>query len=213
MSYLKEISKYKTPELQDYLDYKANPTERKKNELINGNLQLVFNLAKKYQSYVDSFTFDDLVQEGTLGLYEALERFNPEKGYKFSTYAGWFIMGNIISFLKANSLISKSVLSVEEEQLKQLNFRDGEYQDSVLDIVSSEEMDLSQLEASYIRDYLKDMDRVLTAREYDVICHLYGYNKYKELNEAELADKLDVTTQSIRLIKNSAIEKLKQVYK
>lgn len=63
--------------------------ERARNELVERNLRLVPSVAKKYIGR--GVAFADLVQEGNLGLMKAAERFNPGKGFRFSTYAVWWI--------------------------------------------------------------------------------------------------------------------------
>ena len=207
MNYLKEISKFKTPEQPDYLDYRNNPTERKKNELVKGNLQLVHKIAKKYQNVVDEFTFDDLMQEGTLALYTALDKYEPAKGYKFSTYASWFIMSNIVKFLKENS--KNMDISVEEELIKGYG---EDMPNSMIEIVTAEEMDMSSFETEAIRKYFRNIEKVLSAREYEVICYLFGYNGFPVLTEKELTKKLDIAESTVRLVKGAALEKLKKYY-
>ena len=65
-------------------DYRARKT------LINSNLRLVISVAKRYMGS-SNMPFLDLIQEGNIGLIKAVDKFDPEKGFKFSTYATWWI--------------------------------------------------------------------------------------------------------------------------
>jgi len=64
---------------------------RARDRVIKGNLRLVVHIAMKWQSMSHDLDIMDLVQEGNLGLHRAVELFDPERGYKFSTYAYWWV--------------------------------------------------------------------------------------------------------------------------
>jgi RNA polymerase primary sigma factor len=81
-------SKIKTSQLDDF-DWIAEDGRRAKNHLLEANLRLVVSLAKRYTGR--GMLFLDLIQEGNLGLIRAVEKFDYTKGYKFSTYATWWI--------------------------------------------------------------------------------------------------------------------------
>ena len=90
--YLKEIGKISllTPSRERELARRAQKGEPKaKEELITANLRLVVSIAKRYIGR--GLTFLDLIQEGNIGLIKAVEKFDWKKGYKFSTYATWWI--------------------------------------------------------------------------------------------------------------------------
>ena len=77
------------PKLQREMEIIAEDGRRAKNHLLEANLRLVVSLAKRYTGR--GMLFLDLIQEGNLGLIRAVEKFDYTKGYKFSTYATWWI--------------------------------------------------------------------------------------------------------------------------
>ena len=103
--YLKDIGKIKLLSTKEEQllgkQIKENKSEIAKRKLIQANLRLVVSIAKKYIG--QGVLFMDLVQEGSLGLIKAAEKFDYSKNFKFSTYATWWIKQTIIRAISNNS--------------------------------------------------------------------------------------------------------------
>lgn len=92
--YLREIGQYPlltTPEERTLAKRVMEGDQEAKNLLARANLRLVVSIAKKYIGRSPDLTLLDLIQEGNIGLFKAVDKFDYTKGYKFSTYATWWI--------------------------------------------------------------------------------------------------------------------------
>ena len=133
--YLKEISKYKLLKFEQEKELGRLIKEQKDNnamkKLVQANLRLVVSIAKKYTGR--GVLFMDLLQEGSIGLMRAAEKFDYRKNFKFSTYATWWIKQAIARAITNNSKIIripvhmadkikkyKSSLNFLNERLKRL---------------------------------------------------------------------------------------------
>ncbi len=71
-----------------------------RNRMVEANVALVAHLARRLRPAGSTIPHMDLVQEGVLGLMQAVERFDPDRGHRFSTYATWWIRGAILRALR-----------------------------------------------------------------------------------------------------------------
>ena len=102
--YLKEIGRYKIltqDQEKELFEKYENGNKKARQTIIESNLRLVVSIAKKYTG--NNVPFLDLIQEGNKGLLRAVDKFDVSKGYKFSTYATWWIKQSIVRSICDNS--------------------------------------------------------------------------------------------------------------
>ena len=115
--YLQEISKYpilpKEEQRELLVEYYNTRNKKTKDKLTEHNLRLVVNIAKKYIGRGISFL--ELIQEGSIGLMEAIDKFDPAKSYSLTTYAYWEIRQNIMRAIQNNSRNIRIPVHIQEK--------------------------------------------------------------------------------------------------
>ena len=100
-AYLREIQKFPILSHDDEIrlanDWSKNKSNKAAHQLINSHLRLVVKLAMKYRGY--GLQLSELISEGNLGLIQSLDRFDPSKGFRLSTYAMWWIRASIQEYI------------------------------------------------------------------------------------------------------------------
>ena len=127
--YLKQIEHIPllTPEeeisIAEIIQAKNKQSAEARHRMIRSNLRLVISIAKRYTNM--GLTFSDLVEEGNIGLMRAVEKFNPKRGYRFSTYASWWIKQAIMRALSNQGKTIRIPVYMYDTISKWRKVRDG----------------------------------------------------------------------------------------
>lgn len=208
--YYREIRKYQplTKEQEQHLTRLVKQgDEQARKALIEHNLRLVTHIAQAY--YHLSVELLDLIQEGNIGLIEAVDRFDPELGYQFSTFAVWWIRKMILLYLgKDEDKISLDLpISGEAGEILSLG-------DTIIDEENtlggqSCEKQGARLEHEQSMQQMQERMAKLPMREKEVLMMLYGIGLKRALTLQEIAKLLDITPERVGQIRDKALGRLK----
>jgi RNA polymerase primary sigma factor len=224
-------------------------------KMVNANLRFVVSVAKQYQN--QGLSLPDLINEGNLGLIKAAQRFDETRGFKFISYAVWWIRQSILQALaeqarivrlplnKIGSInkINRKFADLEQrfereptvsEIALELELATDEIKDAIysssrhvsMDAPINEEEDSSLYDVyvnndspspdkKLINDSLsKEIERslsTLSQKEAVILRYFFGLNGIAPLTLEEIGEKLDLTRERVRQIKEKAIKRLKIV--
>ncbi len=178
-----------------------------RSQLIERNLRLVVYIAKKFDN--TGVGVEDLISIGTIGLIKAINTFNPQKATRLSTYAARCIENELLMFLRARRKYSREVSLYEpigtDKEGNEIN---------LLDMIESAPVDI--VEECYIREntsyLLRSLKKVLTDKEYQVICYRYGLFGVEEETQREIAKRLCISRSYVSRIEKNALHKLRELF-
>ena len=156
--HLLESPKGLTPTRKRELRALLNDGERAKDHLLRANLRLVVSLAKRYTGH--GMPFLDLIQEGNLGLIRAVEKFDYTKGFKFSTYATWWIRQAISRAMADQSRTIRLPVHLVEQVNKMQRMRREMSQELGRDVTHAElghELDITEARVRELIDLSRDL--------------------------------------------------------
>lgn len=177
-----------------------------KEELILHNMRLVAHVAKKYQGNEEEV--EDLISIGTIGLLKAVSTFDYRFGNRFATYAIRCIENELLMHFRKTKKMKMEVSLYEpigtDKEGKQIH---------LMEVLLVDEVDVAR-EMEIHRDVdivIKQMQRVLTEREFWIIKKRYGLFGEREYTQREIADELKISRSYVSRIEKRALEKLKKL--
>lgn len=255
--YLQEIGREElvSPEEEVELSQRIRKGDQKALEkLTRANLRFVVSVAKQYQN--QGLSLPDLINEGNLGLIKAAEKFDETRGFKFISYAVWWIRQSILQALaeqsrivrlplnqvgslnKINKALSqfeqKNERSPSNEELSEMidipqdkisdtlrvsgrhvsvdaPFVEGE-DNSLLDVIPNDDSPMADrgLVNESLSTEIERSLQILTTREREIIKSFFGIGCQEMMTLEEIGERLDLTRERVRQIKEKAIRKLKK---
>ena len=229
--------------------------ERAKNRLVEANLRFVVSVAKQYQH--QGLTLTDLIDEGNIGLVKAAERFDETRGFKFISYAVWWVRQSILQAIAEQSRIVRLPLNqvgslnkvnqeinkfeqenlrkpsvqeisdrtgVDEDKIAQSMMASGHHvsidapfgsdddDNAMVDVMSSGDdsrTDKGVDHESMAQELRAVLDKVLKERERKILCACYGIGETEKGLE-EIGDKMGLTRERVRQIREKSITKLRE---
>ena len=229
--------------------------ERAKNRLVEANLHFVVSVAKQYQH--QGLTLTDLIDEGNIGLIKAAERFDETRGFKFISYAVWWVRQSILQAIAEQSRIVRLPLNqvgslnkvnqeinkfeqenlrkpsvqeisdrtgVDEDKIAQSMMASGHHvsidapfgsdddDNAMVDVMSSGDdsrTDKGVDHESMAQELRAVLGKVLKERERKILCACYGIGETEKGLE-EIGDKMGLTRERVRQIREKSITKLRE---
>jgi RNA polymerase nonessential primary-like sigma factor len=213
LSKIKILSK--AEEKQEFFKYK-NGNSRAGEKLIESCLRLSFSIAKKYWKDNNPETLKDLISSGNEGLLRALNRFDPSKDVKFSTYSAYWVLMYVRKYVVEDSKVVKPPIAIRRKLRLQdatkspsnIEYKEAQDYNTVCTSPTPEALYEEKDSLAQQQFVLEGVLRFLTSRERLVVSSVYGLKNEPCRSLCSLGRELGLSSERIRQIKESATAKL-----
>ena len=192
---------------RDLIERLNKGDEKAKHQLIEAHLRLVVNIASRYRN--KGVDMADLIQEGNLGLYEALNRFDGNRNIRFCVYAKWWISKYVMTAISENNVNVNNDIIINNINDGQARTEDGDgfHDDSREDEEEGRE-DCVEDDSEGKRCSMEVIENLLSSldeRMRFIIEAFYGLNNKKQMTMIEIGDVLGLSPERIRQLKNKGM--------
>ena len=210
LRYMQEVKKagQLTREQEKELGRAAQAGDRRAiNTLVESNLRFVIQVAKQYQGM--GLALEDLIAFGNIGLFEAAERFNPDKGVKFITFAVWYIRAELQKALNDLSRVVRipsHKTATEEQSIKSIHtpVGDDENKETYADRYLAADGVKSSRDMADLQFDLQRALSQLKPKQTEAICRFYGIGlEYPQCMD-QIAEEMGVTNERARQLVRGA---------
>lgn len=178
-----------------------------RDRLILSHSKFVIKLAGRYSSL--SLPFDDLVQEGYLGLMEALEKFDPAWNIRFLTFAARFALGRIQNLIREVHDSNYRCVSLFDKKGAESDLRFIDFLTEYAPVLSTYGTRFPES----VEKILTGLKLFLTEKEYRILLHFFGVGVEGKLTLEELSERVNLSISRIHQIKKLVIVRLKKKLK
>lgn len=200
--YLSGLRKYVPLEPEEEATLASKKDIASRNKLVEANLKFVVSVAKQYQGL--GLSYEDLIEEGNIGLIKAAEKFDETRGFKFISYAVWWIRQSILQALNAYELVR----TPDKNIYQRLDDFIGDSYDREVDFLEDRDFVPTISDARTIVDnLLKNLDNPRTK---EIIKNLYGIDT-EEKSKGRTAQLLGIAEETVRLHNERGLNTFRQM--
>ena len=197
-SYIREISKFPNLSLEEEQELAKKGTKEAKQKLTQANLKLVITIARKV-IHTSKLPMVDLIQEGNIGLMVAVDKFNWKFGYRFATYASWWIKQAMFKAISEQSHSVKIPVYIQETLSKYSKVKSEMEKEAQRSVNIEDVAKKMNIETDKIQNYLNAYKKTLS---------LEGDYEMQNGSEVKLADIIeDKSTSVTREIEYESLKK------
>lgn len=203
---LKKCKPISKEEEFDLLKKAKNGDTEATNKIVESNLRFVWSVAKCYSN--QGVPLLDLISEGNMGLFKALEKYDLDSGIKFITYAVYWVRLYIYNLITDKNKKNNTEVDFGDNNDLLVQEKFGDKLDSFItdDGLIDEDNDSKK------KKMIEELMKVLTKREKSVVESYFGLNNEKEMDLSEMSEKMGVSIERVRQIKKSALRKMRTEY-